>query len=131
MNEKEAIDYLNVIQDHMGKMCSCHSDPENFAGHLWHTQEVAIMDEIIEWLQIRADIIERGNNPPERWDPLELPFVYNLAMFQQKEAHIHVDMYIMWHGNESNLDKAVQFAKLAYENLKTSVPSRPNDSDPG
>lgn len=127
MNEKEAIEILNTIQDHLSKICSCHSDPDNVAGHLWHGQEVSYMEDIIEWLQRRADIIELANNPPETWDKREVPYIYDLANFLQKEAHYALDMFIMFPKMEHCLERTQHDAKLAAKYMRECAPDGPRN----
>ncbi len=79
MNEKEAIDVLEDINQ------------QTIAGSAESVQLVRI----IQWLQMRADIIHAAENPGEEWRTQDLPYVYKLGKEMQRQAHIEVDSFIM------------------------------------
>lgn len=119
MNEKEAIELLTKIREH-------HRDMEDTLTGQWHIQTASYLDDVLEWLQMRADIIYQAENPCEEWNTKGnaylVPYVYKLGKEMQKQAHIELDCFVMWPVNDVVLDRSMHYAKLAKKYLKENTP---------
>lgn len=95
MNEQEAIKLLVTLQDNIN--------------NVEHFDEV---QEIINWLQRRADILAVAESDPE-FQENEMPYVYDLAQAMRRQAHIELESAMIYPDMEFCFKQAIHYGNLA------------------